>query len=487
MAHRQNMGINTSPPLLRFRRTKIVATIGPASSSESAIRALIEAGTNVFRLNMSHGDHGSHRAALMKIRELADLLDRPIAVFADLAGPKIRTGKFQNGGIELKDGAKVSVTVEDVLGTTETIPSQYPNLCKDVMPGQRLLLADGLIELRADSIEDPEIRCTVIHGGPLSDRKGINLPESQISAPSLTEKDKLDAAFALEMGVDFLALSFVRKAEDVEALRSLIRSTGQETGIISKIEKPEALRFADEIVSASDAVMVARGDLGVEVPAEQVPSAQLQLIDLARHHQKPVIVATQMLESMIGNPRPTRAEVSDVATAIKDGADAVMLSGETAVSPHAKAAVSMMDRIARQTEAHLWQRSRFASLERARKPDPSENIAAAFGSTVAELSRALSVRAVVVLSKSGFTARAMTAARPAAPVVVLCDNAETRRRTQLAWGVIRVYSQGPDKVGRAREVVQSLGLAVRGQSILLVSGFHVDRRQNLPSVTWVEV
>lgn len=482
------MAIDIHTPLLVFRRAKIVATVGPASSNPAVIRALIEAGTNVFRLNMSHGDHATHRKVHGSIREMARGLDVPVAILADLAGPKIRTGRFEGGGIDLESGDQVVVTTKEVRGKPGLIPSQYPGLVNDVRPGQRILLSDGLIALQVNAVEGDEIHCTVLDGGRLGDRKGINLPDSEVSAPSLTEKDEADAAFALDLGVDYLALSFVRRAEDVRALKRLIEGHEKEgAAVVAKIERPEALQHADEIVRESDAIMVARGDLGVEVPQELVPMAQQKLIDLARRHQRPVIVATQMLESMIENARPTRAEVSDVATAVNDGADAVMLSGETAVGEYPVAAVRMMDRITRQTEAQLWHRNQFESLRLAPSGPPPYEFPDALASATAALSRDLRVRAVVASSTSGLSVVTMASARPAAPIIVLSSEEATRRRMSLAWGVVAVFPCDDDVVEQARRVTRALDLAEPGQTILLVRGFSADPATNLPSVTLIHV
>lgn len=481
------MPITVDPPLLRFRRTKIVATLGPASSSAEVLRSLIEAGTDVFRLNMSHGDHVTHRATYETIRRVAAQLDRPIAILGDLSGPKIRAGVFEGGGIDLENGTSVIVTVRDVRGAPGLIPSQYPGLAHDVRPGQRVLLADGNMELRVERIDGDDVHCTVVDGGRLTDKKGINLPDSEISAPSLTEKDERDAAFALELGVDYLALSFVRRAADMERLRALVDAAGARTSIVAKIEKPEALADADAIIEASDAIMVARGDLGVEIPPERVPSAQQQLIDIARRAQRPVIVATQMLESMISNARPTRAEVSDVANAIQDGADAIMLSGETAVGAHPAGAVRMMDRIARQTEAQQWEKDHFSGLHLSSIGEPPYAFWDALGNATAVLSRELLVRAVVVASESGLSGVTVAAARPAAPIVVLSPREETARRMQLAWGVVAARILEGDRVTQARAVVSELGLAEAGQTILLVAGFNADLAKSLPSVTLIRV
>lgn len=479
------MPIVTHVDLLKERRTKIVATIGPASQSPENIKKLIQAGVNVFRLNMSHGDHDFHRTVFQQIRLIATELGKPTAILADLCGPKIRTGRFKDGKIVLKKNAKVTVTTRDIVGEAGLIPSQYKALAEDVNPHDRILLNDGNMELKVDAIAGTEISCTVIHGGVLTDNKGINLPGVQISAPSLTEKDRLDALFALELGVDFLALSFVRRAADIEALQQLIKQNQASTLIVAKIEKPEALAEASSILEAADAIMVARGDLGVELRPEEVPVAQNQLIERARQKFKPVIVATQMLESMINNARPTRAEVADISLAVTQGADAVMLSAETAVGDFPIEAVKMMDRIARQTEAHLWQSGAYASGLKVTQKPPIP-IWAAVANSVNNMAHDLSVRAVILVTHSGMSAATMSSARPAAPVVAISNSQATCRRMSLLWSVIPVYSEqagstNPNQL--AREAAKNLGLAKEGEYIILVRGFHSDPKMNTPSVT----
>ncbi|MBT8445864.1 MAG: pyruvate kinase, partial [Gammaproteobacteria bacterium] len=319
------MTVTTDFEPLKYRRTRIVATVGPASRDPARLQALLDAGVNVFRINMSHGSHAEHRAAIRAIRELSAGAQLHTAILADLSGPKIRTGRFEGGAIELIDGRPVVVTTRDIQGTDGLIVSQYRALADDVGPGARILLNDGALELEVVDIDGSDIHCTVVRGGRLSDHKGINLPGVNVSAPSLTDKDRSDAAFALEEGADFIALSFVRRPEDMQALRRLVDEADGDAALIAKIEKPEALANAAGIIAACDGIMVARGDLGVELSPEQVPIAQHQLIRRAREAHKPVIVATQMLESMMESPRPTRAEATDVANAVGQGADAVML------------------------------------------------------------------------------------------------------------------------------------------------------------------
>jgi pyruvate kinase len=472
--------------LLKRRRTKIVATLGPASDTSAMIEKLIGAGVSVVRLNMSHGEHDTHRLAYERVRAAATNTGQPIAVLVDLCGPKIRVGKLEGGKIELTDGSKVLVTTRDVVGRPGLIPSQYEALADDVYPGDRILLDDGLIELQVDHVEGTEITCEVLHGGILKDRKGMNLPGVNVSAPSLTDKDKEDARFALDLGVDFLALSFVRRAADILELREIIQRAGQNTQIIAKIEMPEALEVIDEILDVSDGIMVARGDLGVELPPEIVPIAQRQLVARSRMKNKPAIVATQMLESMIDHPRPTRAEVSDVSTAVFGGADAVMLSAETASGHYPLEAVEMMDRVARQVESSLWTEGAFGSFTASPEQQPPIPLHVAVARATAQLSRDLRVRTIVVLSRSGTTATIVAAARPAAPVLAVTTDAATCRRMNLLWGVV------PLKVDAAelkhphaltRRLARELNLAEEGQYLLEVAGFGSATTEHAPTVT----
>ena len=484
------MSIITQINLLKKRRTKIIATLGPASSEPEQIRKLIKAGVNIFRQNMSHGDHSYHRETYKRIRQIAEELELPVGILADLCGPKIRTGKFKKGSIELKNNETVIVTTRDVEGKTGLIPSQYSSLAGDVEPEDRILLADGTLELEVDSIEGTEITCTVIYGGTLGNHKGINLPGVKVSAPSLTDKDKADAKLALELGVDFLALSFVRSAEDILDLKKLIQSHGADARIIAKIEKPEALDEASAILDAADGIMVARGDLGVELNPEQVPVAQHQLIDLARRKFKPVIVATQMLESMIENARPTRAEVTDVAYAVTLGTDAIMLSGETAVGAFPIEAVKMMDRVARQTESYLWTHDAYSAKLPDSKSRAIMSVWDAVANSMAQMAQDLKVHAVVVISRSGMSAATMSSARPAAPVIAITNRADICRKTAMLWGVIPVLSEDAGKSNPnvlARKIAVDEGLALAGEKILLVRGFHSDDALNTPSVTMITI
>jgi pyruvate kinase len=464
-----------STALLKRRRTRIVATVGPSSRKPEVLEEMIRTGVDVFRLNLSHNGHDWHRETYDMIRAAAAQTGEPVAILADLCGPKIRVGTFRGGQIDLHTGERVTVTTRDVIGEPGLIPSQYAALHRDVRPGDRILLDDGLLELRVEEAVGQDVICTVINGGPLKDRKGMNLPGVSVSTPALTDKDRDDGRFAVGLGVDLLALSFVRQAGDVEDLKTLVTSLGRSTPVIAKIEKPEALAVMDEILDSAWGVMVARGDLGVELPPETVPIAQQELVEHARRKNKPVIVATQMLESMVHNPRPTRAEVSDVSHAVFAGADAVMLSAETSVGEYPVGVVGIMDRIARQVEGWQWAEGAFRTLTRgdpeAAAPMP---LRMALARATAQLSRDLRVRAIVVRTRSGTSATVVAATRPAAPVVALTADEIVCRRLNLLWGVIPRLLTAEDfeqPAAAARRQARTLGLASPGEYILLLAGF----------------
>ncbi len=489
------MPIDVTQTLLKRRRTKIVATIGPASQDEAQLRALIEAGVDVVRLNMSHGSPAAHRAAAAGVRRLAREADVPVALLVDLCGPKIRTGTFPGGAIELPAGGHVWVEAggADARGSLERIPIHYERLALDLAPGHRLLLDDGRLELSVEAIDRGAgaVRCTVVHGGVLRDRKGVNFPDTELSIPSLTEADRAAVALAREIEAELVALSFVREAEDLHALRACVDDP--QVRLVAKIEKPEALAQIEEIVDAADAIMVARGDLGVEVPAEQVPSIQDELVRLGRERHKPVIIATQMLESMLREARPTRAEVADVAHAVGSGTDALMLSGETAVGEHPVAAVQIMDRIIRQTEAGQWSRSGFRSLTVDDSPPPDMHTNVAVGRAVAQLSRDLEARAVLVVSRTGTSTQVMSAARPAAPLLAVTCSERICRLMNLCWGVVPTCVPEAEldrPVSLVRTVVARMGLGAAetaGGRALVVRGFRDPPAENLPSVAVVEL
>jgi len=472
------------------RRTKILATVGPASSDVETLVSLIRAGVDTFRQNFSHGTHETHAEVYANIRTAAEQTGKHIAILADMCGPKIRAGRFEGGGIDLVEGEDVTVTVRDVRGEPGLIPTEYEALADDVEAGDRILMDDGKLELSVIESRGPDITCRVVRGGRLKDRKGINLPGVKISAPSVTEKDRADAVFAAGLGVDYMALSFVRHPDDVQELRGLLADNGYELPLIAKIEKPEALERIGDILEVTEGVMVARGDLGVEMPAEEVPLIQRELTRTAVDSNRLVIVATQMLESMIENARPTRAEVTDVAWAAMAGADAVMLSGETAVGDHPVEAVATMNRVLRLVEGNQWATDQFGHLIEHDTPATAERtvdlqLAEALARGTAQLSRELSARAVVVRSKTGHTAQMVSAERPSAPILSLSPDALTCRRLALVWGVLPQLvpaDELQDLVDIAPRRVVELELAVPGQFVLVVTGGSPEREHLAPTI-----
>jgi len=484
------MSMVTDNPL-HFRRTKIVATLGPTSSDAVTIGQMVAVGVNVFRLNMSHGTHEEHRLRFDRVRAAAKSAGQEVAIMADLCGPKIRVGLFEGGSIELIDSTTVKVTTRQVLGKSGLIVSQYTSLTEDVVLGDRLLLDDGNIELQVQRVAGTELECMVVHGGTLKDKKGMNLPGVRVSAPALTEKDRTDALFACELGIDFLALSFVRSAADVVALRRLVEATSSNPYIVSKIEKPEALDDIDAILQSSDAIMIARGDLGVELDAARVPNVQEELVDAARAAHKPVIVATQMLESMIVHSRPTRAEVTDVANAVRSGADAVMLSAETAAGVNPLAAVRMMDLVIRRTEDYLYAHGAFGSIESYTPTQPVQAPSAtertcdadtAIAQATAKMSRDLRTSAIVADAEAATLLALLTAQRPAAMVIAVSSERRARSLGCLTWGVTPLEVAKGDRTPLASRAVGLLGTLDREQlgGFLLVVG---SQDGNCPSLS----
>jgi pyruvate kinase len=415
---------------MAFRHSKIVCTIGPACRSPRLLERLLRAGMDVARLNFSHGTHDEHAHTIVQLRATSRELKKTIAILADLQGPKIRTGALAGGGpVLLLTGHKFVITTARVLGDSTRVSTTFRPLPREVHRGDRILLSDGLIELRVERVRGGEVICEVVNGGALGEHKGINLPGVELRVPAVTQKDREDLAFALKQGADYIAVSFVRRPEDVLVAKSLIRRWGKDTPVIAKLEKPEAIENLDGILRVADGVMVARGDLGVEMSPERVPVVQKTIIARAREFRRPVITATQMLESMTENPRPTRAEASDVANAIFDGSDAVMLSAETASGKYPVEAVSMMARIIEEAETSITEFPR---------PAPQEQLKVA--ETVAELvchaSRELHLKLIAVFTHSGFTARLVSRYRPLVPIIAFSPEAETRRRMALIWGVM---------------------------------------------------
>ncbi|MBM3596360.1 MAG: pyruvate kinase, partial [Alphaproteobacteria bacterium] len=405
----------------RTRKVKILATLGPASHSTEMIERLLRAGADAFRLNMSHGDHATHAAAITTIRKLEEKHDRSVAILCDLQGPKLRVGTFADGEAVIRHGAHFTLDSNPELGDATRVCLPHPELFRILEKGQRLLVDDGRIRLRVLRTSEDAILCSAEVGGVISNRKGINVPDAVVPVPALTPKDRLDLAFAIEHGADWIGLSFVQRPEDVAEARRLMGGYG---ALMAKIEKPSALRHMDEILELSDGIMVARGDLGVELDPEQVPPLQKRLVETARSTGKPVVVATQMLESMIERPSPTRAEVSDVANAVYDGADAVMLSAETAAGAWPEEAVTIMDRIAVQVEGDD---TYFERIHIAETP-PDATIADALALSCARIADTLPIEGIIVFTGSGSTARRVARERPKAPVLVLTPSTQTARR-----------------------------------------------------------
>ncbi len=412
-----------------FRRTKIVATLGPASSSEEMLKELILNGANVFRLNFSHGDHADKRAIISRIRTVSEQLAKPIAILGDLQGPKIRVGQLKDSAMPLVPGEEVIITNRDIIGENGLIPTCYPELPQCVSAGERILLDDGLMELSVISTTAEDVKCQVKFGGILKDRKGINLPGAAVAAPCLTEKDKKDLQFCIAEQVDYIALSFVRQASDVTELKDIIAAAGANIPVISKIEKPQAVDHFDAILEVTDGVMVARGDLGVEMNAEQVPLIQKQIIRKCNQAGKPVITATQMLESMIDNPRPTRAEVSDVANAILDGTDAVMLSAETAAGKYPAQAVSLMARVALDVEVDPELRSKL--FQPLATTTGSGRYSEGISQAACRLAENIDAKAIVAFTQSGTTAALASKYRPALPIFAVTPSPQVQRRLAL--------------------------------------------------------
>ncbi len=456
-----------------MRRTKIVATIGPASSSPDILRELISVGVDVFRLNFSHGTREEKRDLVDDIRAACVEVGREVAVLQDLCGPKIRVGRMCDGGAELVTDSEITISVRKVVGDASRFSCPYKALPRDVKPGSRILLDDGEIELRVLATAADEVRCRVVHGGILRSHKGMNLPGTAISSPSVTQKDVRDLAVGLDMGVDFIALSFVRHPDDIRRVRRTLQKRGTTTQIIAKIEKPEAMEHIDEIIQEADGIMVARGDLGVEMDLARVPVLQKDLIRRANEADKFVITATQMLESMTSSPTPTRAEVTDVANAIVDGTDAVMLSGETAAGDYPVEAVRMMDRIARCTEDYLQIYPPKWDWTMLNERHPVND---AIGHAVLKLCQDLEVKMISAYSQSGATALFLSKSRPFAPILTFSAKHEAVRRMRMYWGVEPVLDVAmANKIElrqRAMEVLKKRKLAEPGDRFLVVAGNH---------------
>lgn len=455
----------------QFRRTKILATLGPSCSSEEMMRKLIQAGANLFRFNFSHGSHDDHLKNLNQLKQISSEMKRPVSVLADLQGPKIRIGKVVDGGVDLIAGEEFVITTEDIMGAGNRVSTIYTPLAEDVKKGDTILLDDGLLELKVKSVKKPDIFCKVVAGGVLTSNKGINLPNVNLSTPALTEKDQDDLQFALENEFDFVALSFVRKKKDLLMMKEIMRKHGKELPIISKIEKPEALEVIDDIIDESYGVMVARGDLGVEIPPEEVPIVQKDLIRKCNAKGKPVIVATQVLDSMIRNPRPTRAEASDVANAVLDGADVVMLSGETAAGKYPEEAVKMMATIIKSTEAKFLvnqaQKKRVYEIE-------VECITDAICKSASKIARNVDAQLILAMTHSGQTAKTLSRIRADRPIMAITPNRTVVNQLALHWGVRGIFIEKLERTEnffkQMDEVLLESGLVNEGELIVVTAG-----------------
>ncbi len=472
-----------------MNKTKIICTIGPASRDPKILEKLMESGMNVCRLNFSHGTHDEHAALIKDIREVSSNLGLPIAILQDLAGPKIRTSKLKDKDfVTLVPGAEFTLTNRDVPGSDEEVGLTYADLPQNVRSGDAILLADGAMELKVISTNETDVKCTIVNGGPLGSNKGINLPTRSINAPILSEKDRADLQFGLEQGVDFIALSFVRTAHDVKTVKQRITKAKRDTPLIAKIEKFEALDNIDEIIAEADGIMVARGDLGVEIPLESVPRAQKMLIHKTNEAAKPVITATQMLRSMVESPRPTRAEVTDVANAIYDGTDAIMLSEETAMGDYPVEAVRVMASVAADTEAHFdydgW-KSRITE-------DRKLSFKRAVAHSAVAMANDIEAAAIITCTKSGGTTKLVARYRPSQALLTMTPVWQTALRMALTFGAIPVVIDMSDSAeGLERQAIsQALqgGFVKPGQPVVITAGlpFNVEGTTNLIKVATAE-
>jgi pyruvate kinase len=459
-----------------IKKTKIIATVGPACNTKEKLWELVLAGANIFRLNFSHGTHEQHLQVIKYIRELNKENNANIAILQDLQGPKIRTDEVENNGVELKEGSKIIITKETCLGTSEKISTSYKSLPTDVKTGDIILIDDGKIELKVLGTNKTEVTAEVVYGGVLKSKKGINLPNTDVSEPSLTEKDKKDLLFGIENNVDWIALSFVRRAEDLADLKSIIRQHGKDIKVVAKIEKPQAIQNIDAIIEETDAIMVARGDLGVEILMEEVPMIQKMIVTKCNKIGKPVIIATQMMESMITNPRPTRAETNDVANAIVDGADAVMLSAETASGQYPVLTVKSMARICLSVEKQA------PNIYYKDAHDDANTYSDSVIATACDLADTTKAKAIIGLSQSGYSAYRIAAHRPKADIYIFTGNKQFVTASNLIWGVRAFYY---DKFSSTDETIEGIknflvkeGLLSKGDLYVTTASMPVTGKQH---------
>ncbi len=471
------MILKSSSANTNSRRAKIVCTLGPATDNSEIISALMTAGMDIARLNFSHGSHAEHARRLRKLRKQAAMCGKAVAIMQDLQGPKIRTGALEGGrSVELRRGAPITITTRPIASNDRYISTTFHRLPQEVRPGSCILLSDGLIELSVEKVKGTEVQCRVVNGGKLGEHQGINLPGISLGISALTKKDRKDLEFGIQNRVDYIALSFVRRAEDVLALKRILARAERAIPVVAKLEKPEAVEHLDEILRATDAVMVARGDLGVELPPEMVPAIQKRIITRASAMRVPVITATQMLESMTVHPRPTRAEVSDVANAVIDGTDALMLSGETATGQYPAKAVEMMARIVSVTEASQRAAGFRDVWDRAATLDVPEAIC----ETVSHMTAELHLKAIAVFTQSGSSARLISKYRPRVPVFAFSPFDNVMRRTALYWGVTPVHMQRLQSTDRMVEAsarrLREMGVVNPGDFIAVIAGNPIAKR-----------
>ena len=473
-----------NPHMKRIRRAKIVATLGPASDSQEQIEELFVAGADVFRLNFSHGAYAEHKARMNAVRAIEAKYGRPVSVLADLQGPKLRVGLMGKGGIDLQKNQAFRLDLEELIGDRDRAPLPHPEIFTALKENTQILLNDGNIRLRVTEVGDGFADTVVTAGGILTDRKGVNVPNAVLPVAAMTDKDRADLEFALTLGVDWIALSFVQRAEDVAEARKIVQGRA---AVLSKLEKPAAIDRLDEIITLSDAVMVARGDLGVELPPEDVPGIQKQIIRQCREAGKPVVVATQMLESMISAPAPTRAEASDVATAVYDGADAVMLSAETAAGDYPVEAVSIMDRIIARTERD----NAYRAIMDTTHPDPEQTAPDAITAAARQVAETIGAAAIVTYTTSGSTTLRAARERPDVPILCLTENRATARRLALVWGIHGVITQDVhnfgDMIDKACRIAREENLAQKGERLVVTAGvpFGTPGATNILRIAWI--
>jgi pyruvate kinase len=450
-----------------MRRAKIVATLGPSTSTPERIRELVSAGMDVARLNLSHGEYSVHEANYRSVREAGDATGHAVGILVDLQGPKIRTGRFADGPIVLSAGDHFTITTRDVPGDQEVVGTTYPGLAGDVSAGDTILVDDGKITLAVHDVDETDVRCVVVYGGPLSNNKGINLPGAAVSAPALSDKDEQDLRWALGLRADYIALSFVRSAQDITRVHEIMDEVGVRLPVIAKIEKPQAVQALEEIIDAFDGIMVARGDLGVELPLEQVPIVQKRAVELCRQKAKPVIVATQVLESMIENSRPTRAEASDAANAVLDGADALMLSGETAVGKFPIEVIKTMSKIIETTEEEGLSRMRDLM-------GPPTTQGGVIAAAAAEAGEALGVKYLIAFTQTGGSARRLAQVRSGLPMLAFSPVQDTRSQLSLVWGMQTFLTPAVTHTDQYALMVDErlleLGWAQEGDRVVIVAG-----------------